>query len=47
MGCRQQKADIFLIDPEGVIRWEHIDEDYKTRPSPKQLVEIAEAIFKK
>lgn len=33
---------IFLVDRAGVIRWSHVDEDYKTRPTPKQMLEAAE-----
>lgn len=32
---------IFLIDRAGVVRWVHIDQDYKTRPSPAQLLAVA------
>ena len=33
---------IFLVDRSGVIKWVHVDEDYKTRPSPKQMLEVAD-----
>jgi len=29
---------IFLIDQEGVVRWAHADLDYRTRPSPAQVL---------
>jgi peroxiredoxin len=29
---------IFLVDKSGTVKWVHVDEDYKTRPSPKQLL---------
>ncbi len=38
---------IFLIDKAGVIQWVHVDEDYKTRPSPKQMLEVAAKTLKK
>lgn len=31
---------IFLIDASGVVRWAHVDPDYKTRPSPDQLLAV-------
>ena len=40
-------ASIFLVDRGGVIRWRHIDDDYKTRPSPAQLLEVAARALKK
>ncbi len=33
----------FLIDANGVVRWAHADKDYKTRPSTKQLLDVAKA----
>ena len=33
---------IFLVDKSGVVRWEHVDEEYKTRPSTRQLLEVAD-----
>jgi len=38
---------IFLIDRKGVVRWRHVDEEYKTRPSPAQLLEIAAKVLAK
>jgi peroxiredoxin len=32
---------IFLVDKVGKVRWQHVDEDYKARPSPAQLLEVA------
>jgi peroxiredoxin len=33
---------VFLIDRDGVVRFAHVDEDYKTRPSAKQMLGVAE-----
>jgi peroxiredoxin len=38
---------IFLVDRTGVIRWAHVDEDFKTRPSPKQMLDVADRILVK
>jgi peroxiredoxin len=38
---------IFLIDKAGVVKWVHVDEDYKTRPSAAQMIEAAEQALKK
>lgn len=35
---------IFYVDRGGVIRFAHVDEDYKTRPSPAQLLAIADQL---
>jgi peroxiredoxin len=35
---------VFLVDKTGVIRFAHVDEDYKTRPSPKQLLAVADKL---
>lgn len=35
---------VFLVDKGGVVRFAHVDEDYKTRPSPKQLLGIADKL---
>ena len=32
---------VFLVDRTGIVRFVHIDEDYRTRPSAKQLLQIA------
>jgi peroxiredoxin len=32
---------IFLIDRTRTIRWQHVDQDYKTRPTPAQMLDIA------
>jgi peroxiredoxin len=37
---------IFLVDKQGVIRFVHVDEDYKTRPSVKQMLAVAEKALK-
>jgi peroxiredoxin len=31
---------IFLVDKHGIIRFAHVDEDFKTRPSGKQLLDV-------
>jgi len=36
---------IFLVDRSGVIRFVHVDEDYETRPSARQLMQIAERVL--
>ncbi len=38
---------VFLVDKSGVIRFAHVDEDYKTRPSPRQLIEVADKVAAK
>jgi peroxiredoxin len=35
-------AAIFYVDKGGVIRFAHVGEDYQTRPSPKQMLAIAD-----
>ena len=35
---------IFYVDRMGVIRFVHIDEEYKTRPSVKQMVDVADRL---
>jgi peroxiredoxin len=36
---------IFLIDRDGAVRFVHVDEDYKTRPSARQMLAIADRTF--
>ncbi len=31
----------FLLDQQGIVKWEHIAQDYTVRPSPKQLLSVA------
>lgn len=38
---------IFLVDRAGKVRWVHVDKDYKTRPSPTQLLAVAEPVLAK
>ena len=38
---------VFLVDRSGIVRFAHVDEDYKTRPSPKQLLAVAETALAK
>jgi peroxiredoxin len=38
---------LFLVDKSGVVKWMHIDEEYKTRPSPKQMLEVAAKVLGK
>jgi hypothetical protein len=35
------------IDRTGTIRWQHVDEDYKTRPTPAQMPDIAARTLEK
>jgi peroxiredoxin len=37
---------IFLIDRDSTVRFVHVDEDYKTRPSAKQMLAIVDRTFK-
>ncbi len=37
---------MFLIDTEGIVRWVHVDPDYKERPSIEQLTTILDRILK-
>jgi len=37
---------IFLVDKQGVIRFVHVDEDYKTRPTIKQMLAVAQKALK-
>lgn len=36
---------IFLVDRAGKVRWVHVDEEYKTRPSPAQLLAVADRVL--
>jgi peroxiredoxin len=36
---------IFLVDKKGIVRFEHVDEDFKTRPSVAQMLSVADRIF--
>jgi peroxiredoxin len=36
---------VFLVDRLGVVRFAHIDDDYETRPSARQLLQIADRIL--
>jgi peroxiredoxin len=35
-----------LVDRKGIVRFVHVDEDYKTRPSAQQLLEVVDRTFK-
>ena len=35
---------VFLVDRTGVVRFAHVDSDYKTRPSVKQLLAVADKL---
>jgi peroxiredoxin len=35
---------VFLVDKGGVVRFANVDEDYKTRPSAKQLLGVADKL---
>ncbi len=37
-------ASAFLVDEDGIVRWAHSSRDYRTRPSPQQLLDAADAI---
>ena len=37
-------SSAFLVDVDGVVRWAHTSLDYKTRPSPEQLVNAADGV---
>jgi peroxiredoxin len=36
---------IFLVDRNDVVRFVHVDEDYKTRPSAKQMLSLADRLL--
>jgi peroxiredoxin len=36
---------IFVIDRAGTVRFAHVDEDYKTRPSAAQMLGVVEHLF--
>lgn len=36
-------SSAFLVDREGAVQWAHVDTDYKTRPSVKQLLAVIDA----
>ena len=38
---------VYLVDKTGVVRFAHVDEDYKTRPSVKQLLGVADKLATK
>lgn len=38
---------VFLVDRSGVIRFVHVDQDYQTRPSVKQMLAIADKELRK
>jgi len=38
---------VYLVDKTGVVRFAHVDEDYKTRPSVKQLLGVADKLTAK
>lgn len=40
-------AAIFYVDKKGVIRFAHVGEDYQTRPSPAQMLAIADQLAAK
>lgn len=37
-------ASAFFVGGDGVVRWAHSSLDYKTRPSPQQLLDVADRI---
>ncbi len=38
---------IFLVDKTGTVRWQHVDNEYKTRPSTRQLLDVADRTLAK
>jgi peroxiredoxin len=36
---------MFLVDRDGTVRFVHVDEDFKTRPSAKQMLAVADRTF--
>lgn len=34
-------ASMFLVDRTGTVRWQHVDPEYKTRPTPAQMLDVA------
>lgn len=38
---------VYLVDKTGVVRFAHVDEDYKSRPSVKQLLGVADKLATK
>ena len=36
---------IFVIDRGGAVRFAHVDEDYKTRPSAAQMLQVVDRLF--
>jgi peroxiredoxin len=40
-------ASLFLVDKAGKIRWEHVDDNYTTRPTPAQMLEVADRVLAK
>ena len=34
----------FFVDEDGIVRWAHSDRDYRVRPSPQQLLDVADEI---
>lgn len=37
-------SSAFFVDPAGTVKWAHSSRDYRTRPSPDQLLEVADTI---
>ncbi len=33
-------ASVFLVDTDGKVRWAHVEKDFKSRPSTKQLLDM-------
>jgi peroxiredoxin len=36
---------VFLVDRAGAVRFAHVDEDYKTRPSAAQMLAVVDRVF--
>jgi peroxiredoxin len=37
-------AAVFLLDSDGVVQWAHASKDFKTRPSPEQLLAVIDGL---
>src|SRR5262249_37946997 len=37
----------FLVDRTGAVRFVHVDQEYKTRPSAKQMLEVVDKVLGK
>jgi len=35
---------VVILDPEGVVHWVHLDEDYRRRPTPETVLKAVRAM---